>query len=115
MKATIDIPDELYRRVKARTATEGRRIREVAVELLRQWLDDGTPASATSEIPFVTAAGLRHHRDVESLRAAYPRGYRLEGPLIRANKGAPVLRASAVERALAEMDKVELAAHDRPR
>lgn len=115
MKATIDIPDELYRRVKARTATEGRRIREVAVELFRQWLDDGAPVAATPEIPIVTAAGLRHHRDVESLRAAYPRGYRLEGPLIPAAKAAPALRASAVEQALVEMDEVELAAHDRPR
>ncbi len=59
MKATIDIPDELYRRVKARTAVEGRRIREVAVELFRQWLDDGPLAPAASGIPLVTEAGLR--------------------------------------------------------
>lgn len=114
MKATIDIPDELYRRVKSRTATEGRRIREVVVELFRQWLDDGPPTPTAPGIPRVTEAGLRHHRDVESLRAAYPRGYRLDGPLIPAAKGASVLRASAVERAMAEMDEVELAAHDRP-
>lgn len=37
MKATIDIPDELYRKVKAKSALEGRTIRDVAIELFRQW------------------------------------------------------------------------------
>lgn len=36
MKATIDIPDDLYRKVKAKTAAEGRKIREVTVGLFRQ-------------------------------------------------------------------------------
>jgi hypothetical protein len=40
MKATIDIPDELYRRVKARTALEGRTVREVTTELYRRWLEE---------------------------------------------------------------------------
>jgi hypothetical protein len=35
MKATIDIPDDLYRRVKAKSA----------VELYRRWLEEDTPAS----------------------------------------------------------------------
>lgn len=39
MKATLEIPDELYRRVKAKSALEGRPIREVAVELLRGYVD----------------------------------------------------------------------------
>jgi hypothetical protein len=43
MKATIDIPDELYRRVKARSALEGRPIRAVAVELFQRWLDEAAP------------------------------------------------------------------------
>lgn len=50
MKATIDVPEELYRRVKARAALLGRPIREVTIELYRQWLGDspntGTPTSA---------------------------------------------------------------------
>ena len=37
MKATPDIPDELYRRVKALSAIEGRPVRAVAVELF-EWL-----------------------------------------------------------------------------
>lgn len=39
MKATIDIPDELYRRVKAKSALEGRPVRAVAIELFRAWVD----------------------------------------------------------------------------
>jgi hypothetical protein len=40
MKATIDIPDELYRRVKAKSALEGRPIRAVAIELFEAWAGD---------------------------------------------------------------------------
>ena len=40
MKTTIDIPDDLYRQVKARSALEGRAIREVTIELYRRWLTE---------------------------------------------------------------------------
>lgn len=40
MKATIDVPDGLYRRVKARSALEGRSIRDVTVLLFERWLDE---------------------------------------------------------------------------
>lgn len=40
MKATIDIPDELYRKVKAKSALEGRPVRDVTVQLFRKWIDD---------------------------------------------------------------------------
>jgi hypothetical protein len=40
MKATIEIPDEIYRRVKAKAAMEGRAIREVTSELYRAWLEE---------------------------------------------------------------------------
>lgn len=36
MKATLEIPDELYRNVKARSALEGRPIRAIAVELFEK-------------------------------------------------------------------------------
>ena len=45
MKATIDIPDDLYRKVKAKSALEGRPIRAVTVELYRRWLEEDTPGS----------------------------------------------------------------------
>jgi len=38
MKATVEIPDELYRQVKAKSALEGRPVREVAVELFRGYV-----------------------------------------------------------------------------
>lgn len=51
MKATLEIPDELYRNVKARSALEGRPVRAVAIELFEKWLtgeiESGTkPAKA---------------------------------------------------------------------
>ncbi len=38
MKATIDVPDALYRQVKARAALQGRTVREVTIELYESWL-----------------------------------------------------------------------------
>ena len=38
MKATIDVPDDVYRPVKAKAALEGRAVREVTIELYRRWL-----------------------------------------------------------------------------
>ena len=115
MNATIDIPDELYRRVKARTAQEGRRIREVTADLYLQWLDEAATTQVATAIPVVTPAQLRRHRDAESLHQAYPRGYRLTGPLLPAAKHARVIPATLVDQALAEMDTEELTAYARAR
>ena len=54
MKATFDIPDDLYRQVKARSALEGRPLRSVAVELFQRWLSpphlpEPTPAPAGTD------------------------------------------------------------------
>ncbi len=43
MKATIEIPDALYRQVKARSALRGRSVRDVTIGLYRRWLAE-TPA-----------------------------------------------------------------------
>jgi hypothetical protein len=40
VKTTIDIPEEVYRRVKAKSALQGRRVREVTLDLYRRWLDE---------------------------------------------------------------------------
>lgn len=53
MKATLDIPDALYRRVKARSAIEGRPVRAVAVELFEQWVESPPAGSQTSSLPSV--------------------------------------------------------------
>lgn len=49
MKATVDIPDELYRQVKAKSALEGRPVREVAVELFQYYV--GRRGKASSPPP----------------------------------------------------------------
>jgi predicted CopG family antitoxin len=41
MKATIEIPDELYRKVKAKAAMEGKSIREVTIDLYERWIRGG--------------------------------------------------------------------------
>lgn len=48
MKTTIDIPDDLYRRVKAKSSLQGKRIRDLAIELFTRWLesDEESPAEA---------------------------------------------------------------------
>ena len=38
MKATMQIPDEMYREVKAKSALEGRSVRSVTVMLYSSWL-----------------------------------------------------------------------------
>jgi hypothetical protein len=43
MKATIDIPDGLYRQIKSRSALGGRSIRDVTIEAYQRWLAE-TPA-----------------------------------------------------------------------
>jgi hypothetical protein len=40
MKATLEIPDVLYRRVKAKSAMAGRPVREVAIRLFSDWVDE---------------------------------------------------------------------------
>lgn len=43
MKATFDLPDDLYRRVKSRSARLGKPVREVTIELFERWLDQDSP------------------------------------------------------------------------
>jgi hypothetical protein len=46
MKATINVPDGLYREVKARSALEGRSVRDVTVLLFERWLAESPSAVA---------------------------------------------------------------------
>ena len=48
MKATFDLPDQLYRDVKAKTAQEGRTVREVVVALFQQWIANGKTLGAST-------------------------------------------------------------------
>ena len=46
MKATIDVPDDLYRQVKAEAALRGVTVREVTTQLYRRWLSEGDGGEA---------------------------------------------------------------------
>lgn len=60
MKATIDIPDDLYRRVKAKTAEQGRKIRDVTIELFQGWLISDKSARDSSEQDRLRALMMKH-------------------------------------------------------
>jgi hypothetical protein len=45
MKATITIPDDLYRKVAEKSASEGRPLEDVAVELLGDWVQEPSRTS----------------------------------------------------------------------
>jgi hypothetical protein len=49
MKATLDIPDDLYKRVKARSAMEGKPIRSVAIELFQIWIQTPSDTGVENE------------------------------------------------------------------
>lgn len=57
MKATIQIPDELYRRVKEKTVREGRTVREVTIGLFQQWVEERERLGSS-----VSAVDWRKHR-----------------------------------------------------
>ena len=90
MKATIDSPDDIYRKVKAKSALEGRAVREVAIDLFQAWIEKPesmpVPSSKTAssktkeEAPswfgclnkYVKNAKGRH--DMESIRKSIAKG-----------------------------------------
>lgn len=49
MKATIDVPEDLYRRIKARAALRGRTVRDITIELYRQWLGEPERSTLTGD------------------------------------------------------------------
>ena len=65
MKATFEIPDELYRKVKAKSALEGRPVRVVALELFRNWLGE-SPAPDTVQPPSLSEQMQRYCGIVDS-------------------------------------------------
>lgn len=70
MKATIEIPDELYRQVKAKSALEGRAVREVTIELYQTWLTQAPSKSAPASAAQWVEEWLRLGE--EALRDAVP-------------------------------------------
>ena len=47
----MDIPDDLYRQVKAKSALEGRPVREVAIELFHHWVEGARAGNAVIAHP----------------------------------------------------------------
>jgi len=86
VKATVDIPDELYRKVKAKSALEGRPVRDVTVQLFRKWVEEpeeesqrGTRARSTKKPPWLGALrsyakNARGRHDMETIRDSIARG-----------------------------------------
>ena len=85
MKTTIDVPDDLYRRVKAKSAMEAQTVREVTVSLYRSWLATPTQEAAIplhraeSVAPAWFGAAKRYalsvdKHDMASIRESIARG-----------------------------------------
>ena len=83
MKATMDIPDELYRKVKARSALRGETVRSVAVQLFSQWIDEqeqpSTAVVRESALPVWFASARKYARrvqkhDMTTIRRSIARG-----------------------------------------
>jgi len=92
MKATLDIPDMLYRQVKAKSALEGHPIRLVAIDLFSAWVNAAPPGnpkkgatlpSKTEALPSwfgiarPYAAKVKRH-DMDAVRESIARGRRGE-------------------------------------
>jgi hypothetical protein len=85
MKATIEVPDDLYRQVKAKSALRGQAVREVVMSLFQSWIEEGEPvASAPSfaahQSPPAWFGGARKYarqvrrHDLTAVRASIARG-----------------------------------------
>jgi hypothetical protein len=75
MKTTMNLPDNLYRKVKTRAAAQGRTVRDVTVELYERWLEEDPPAKE----PFDGKAWLERWRRLgERISAAMPPGTDLQ-------------------------------------
>lgn len=72
MKATLEIPDELYRNVKARSALEGRPVRAVAVELFEKWLTGEIESGANPRPPAAPDSGTVKAYPWLRIAAKYP-------------------------------------------
>ncbi len=91
MKATMNLPDELYRKVKAQSALRGQPVREVVIGLLEDWISSGAaelpgkdnPTEASTLPSWFGGAGKYakrvHRHDLNSVRRSIARGRTREG------------------------------------
>ncbi len=106
MRTTIDLPDPLYKRVKAMAAMRGLKLKQLITDALLEVVGRDQNGARALGVPDVTAADLAGFSDPEALRAAYPRGYRILGPLIGRSDGEvlPEITTAALENMMAEED-----------
>lgn len=55
MKTTLDLPDDLYREVKAKAALDGRRVTDLVIEGLRLALSHPAPPVRQIHFPLIPA------------------------------------------------------------
>ena len=99
MKATLNIPDDLYKRVKARSALEGKPIRSVAIELFQRWIqapsdiEDKTESASLSaedykKYPWLNSARRyingKQSSEFEEIKNSIAMGWAKEAPVGRA-------------------------------
>lgn len=53
MRTTIDIPDPLYRRLKAAAAYRGSTVKRIVLELVQQELDGSRPRAGRIQLPLI--------------------------------------------------------------
>lgn len=113
MRATIDVPDPLFKRAKARAAVRGIKLRALFAEALETYLaGDGAEEGETTSgerVPTVRGEDLAPYTDTSELQRAYPLGYRITGPLVAGTGGSP-LTARRVAEAERAMDHEEMEA-----
>lgn len=68
MKTTIEIPDALFRRAKARAAEEGRSLKELVTDALRAKLAPDAPGRAQSEPEWMQGFGKLRRLRRETVR-----------------------------------------------
>jgi len=68
MKATLDIPDDLYKRVKVRSALEGKPIRSVAIELFQRWIQTPSDVDDKKESVSLSAEDYKKYPWLEFSR-----------------------------------------------
>jgi hypothetical protein len=94
MRATLEVPGELYRKVKAKRALQGRPAREVAVGLFRAWVCQARPTPAAKNLMRTGGKGAapwfgslrkyaknaRGRHEIGSIRKSITRGRAAESP-----------------------------------
>jgi plasmid stability protein len=69
MKTTLDLPDDLYRKVKTRAARENRKVRELVTDGLRMLLASPGPSAGDESSPANVQAESEQARSLRALDA----------------------------------------------